>query len=285
MKKLIETYIAERVARGEFNGSTPASVRSVLISFARHTAHLALGELCERDVQDWIADPVLRPRTKHSMVTKLKPFVRWLCARDHVAKDFTALLHAPKAPEGLPRYLEGDQVSRLVQACPTSRDRLIVLLMVHLGLRRIEVSRIDMEDIDFRERLISVRGKNGQGQITRSLPLTDEVYAALVAYLAERPAFAGALVRLHHAERRMHEKKISEIVAKLMTETGVKKAAYDGMSGHSLRHTCAQEVLDGGADIRQVQAMLGHRSVQTTEIYLRRKVPGLREAMGGRTYG
>lgn len=285
MKELIEQYVTERVARGEFNGDTPNIARWVLMGFARHVAHLDLSELSEFDVESWIADPDLKPATRHSMVNKVKPFVRWLAARDHIAKDFTALMKAPKIPPGMPRFLEGDQVRVLVRACRTSRDRLIVLLMVHLGLRRIEVSRIDLEDIDFRDRLISVRGKNGQGQVTRSLPITDEVLTAMKQYLADSPTFSGPLIRLVSCDRRMRPRAIGDLVADLMVATGIKHMAHDGMSGHALRHTCAQELIDAGTDIRLVQSALGHRSVVTTEGYLRRQPPGLRAAMNGRTYG
>lgn len=286
LKVLVDKYVAERVARGEFNGDTPNIARWVLNGFARHVAHLELSELTEFDVESWIADPDLKPATRHSMVNKVKPFVRWLAARDHIAKDFTALMRAPKIPQGMPRYLEGDQVRVLVRACRTSRDRLIVLLMVHLGLRRIEVSRIDLEDIDFKDRLISVRGKNGQGQVTRSLPITDEAMGAIKQYLADSPTFSGPLIRLtQFSDRRMRPRAIGDLVAELMVATGIKHMAHDGMSGHALRHTCAQELIDAGTDIRLVQSALGHRSVVTTEQYLRRQPPGLREAMGGRIYG
>lgn len=284
LKALIDQYVAERVARGEFNGDTPKITTWVLCQFARTVANVGLSELSEHDVEAWIADPTLKPATRHAMVNKVKPFVRWLAARDHIAKDFTALMRAPKIPQGMPRFLEGDQVRVLVRACRTSRDRLIVLLMVHLGLRRIEVSRIDIEDIDLKERLLSVRGKNGQGQITRALPITDEVVAAMKQYLADSPTFSGPLIRLSSVDRRMRPRAIGDLVAALMLEVGIKKASHDGMSGHALRHTCAQELVDAGTDIRLVQSALGHRSVTTTENYLRRQPPGLREAMGGRKY-
>jgi site-specific recombinase XerD len=284
MTDLIDQYIDERVARGELNGDSPTVIRGVLKAFARHVAHLEPIELTEADVDSWIADADLKPATRNGMVNKLKPFVRWLAARDHIGKDFLVTYKAPKVPQGMPRHLEGDQVRALVRACRTSRDRLIVLLMVHLGLRRIEVSRIDMEDIDFNGRLLGVRGKNGRGAITRMLPFDAEVQTALDAYLAECPASSGPLVRLANHDRRLRERAISDVVAELMRATGIKKINGDGMSAHALRHTCAQELIDSGVEIRLVQTALGHRSLTTTEGYLRRQPPGLREAMGGRSY-
>lgn len=77
---------------------------------------------------------------------------------------------------------------------------------------------------------------------------------------------------------------LSKIVQRLVCSAGLKQFPYDGVGAHALRHTCAQGMLDLGADIRQVQAALGHRHQSTTEIYLRREPPGLREAMEGRRY-
>ncbi len=284
LKTLVEVYIAERVARGELNGSSPVTIRSVLHGFAAHVAGRPFSELSERDIETWLATQDYKPATRNGMVNKVKPFIRWMVARDHIAKDFTVLLKAPKVPQGMPRYLEGEQVRELVRACRTSRDRLIVLLMVHLGLRRIEVTRIDMEDIDFKNKLLSVRGKNGRGMITRSLPITDEVFAAMHVYLRTHPATSGALIRPLYSERRLQERQVTEIIDGLMRDVGVKKSAYDGMSAHALRHSCAQSLIDSGVDIRLVQSALGHNSVTTTEQYLRRQPPGLRDAMQGRTY-
>jgi site-specific recombinase XerD len=284
MRGLVDEYIAERVARGELHGNSPIVIRSTLNSFATHTGGRPMEDLCERDIETWLATQDFRPATRNGMVNKLKPFIRWLVARDHIPKDFTALLKAPKVPPGMARYLEAEQVRDLVRACRTPRDRLIVLLMVHLGLRRIEVSRIDMEDIDFNVRLISVRGKNGQGEVTRSLPITDEVLTAMEKYLADAPTDAGPLVRQVLFDRRMNPKQITDLISALMLEVGIKKMPRDGMSGHALRHSCAQSLIDSGVDIRLVQAALGHHSVTTTEGYLRRQPPGLRDAMAGRVY-
>lgn len=74
------------------------------------------------------------------------------------------------------------------------------------------------------------------------------------------------------------------LVTAAMVDAGVKSCAGDGVSPHSLRHTFAQDLLDGGADVRLVQTGLGHRSLRSTELYLRREPPGLREAMEQRRY-
>ena len=69
-----------------------------------------------------------------------------------------------------------------------------------------------------------------------------------------------------------------------MRAAGLKRFPHDGTSAHSLRHTCAQTMLDGGADLREVQYALGHRTIRSTEIYTRREPPGLRAAMNGRAF-
>jgi integrase len=118
------------------------------------------------------------------------------------------------------------------------------------------------------------------------VPFTDEAWEALDLYLAETgPRFSGALIDSYtHPQAPLEAHTLSRMVRRWFSLAGVKAHAFDGMSAHALRHTCAQDVLDAGADIRQVQTMLGHASVKTTEDYLRLKPPGLAEAMEGRRY-
>lgn len=282
MIDLIEEYIGFRVARGDFNGRTPDVARSVLRSFASFV-NKPIGAITELDIEAWLAQDSYRPASRKSMIGKVRPFLRWAHARGHVDRDCSPLVSTPKIPKGMPRFLEEPDVARLLAAAGTLRDRVILLLMVHLGLRRIEVARVTADDVDWRDRLLDVRGKNGQGQITRTLPIVDEVWGPLNRLRRERGVFSGALFVNYRGEP-LSAAAIGELVADLMRSTGVKRASYDGVSAHALRHSCAQHLIDRGTEIRVVQAVLGHTSVQTTELYVRRKPKGLREALEGRSY-
>lgn len=282
MHELVEEYVAFRVARGDFNGRTPDVARSILHGFASFVDR-PIGAVTEHDIERWLAQDCYRASSRKSMIGKVRPFLRWAHARGYTARDCAPLVATPKLPKGMPRFLEPEDVTRVFACVRSTRDRVIVLLMVHLGLRRIEVSRIEAADIDWKERLIDVRGKNGQGQVTRTLPIVDEVWGPLNDLRRARGPFTGALFVNYRGEP-LSVGAVGNLVVELMTAAGIKQSARDGLSAHALRHTCAQHLIDGGSDIRVVQAVLGHSSVQTTELYLRRKPRGLREALEGRSY-
>lgn len=216
MHDLIDQYLTERVSRGEVTLSSARVIRYVLRGFAAQVAHLEPDEISEVEVEAWLGDDALRPATRRSMLAKLRPFIRWCAVRGHLPRDFTALLKTPKVPRGMPRFLAPEQVASLVAAAGNTRDRLILLLMVQLGLRRIEVARILLDDVDLRDRLLAVRGKNGRGEVTRSVPITEEAHSAIIAYLAERPVFAGPLVRSLRDGGPVAEEQVGAMVARLM---------------------------------------------------------------------
>jgi site-specific recombinase XerD len=185
----------------------------------------------------------------------------------------------------MPRALQLDHATRVVAASKDSRTRLIVSLMLQEGLRRVEVSRALHHDIDFRKQTISIRGKGGHGDITRVVPITDETFRCLARYMEEHAISGGHLIRSHRGKHQgIAPATVSDLVLQALRDSGVKIYNGDGCSPHALRHTAAQDVLDNGGDLRQVQALLGHATIKTTEVYLRGDVHGLREAMEGRTY-
>jgi site-specific recombinase XerD len=119
------------------------------------------------------------------------------------------------------------------------------------------------------------------------LPLSAQTRAAMVAYLnAEVIGGGGPLIRSRvRPESGVSPATVGELVKGVMVEAGVKEYVGDGRSAHALRHTCAQDLVDAGADIRKVQRVLRHASIRNTEVYLRGEVKGIREVMAGRTYG
>lgn len=150
------------------------------------------------------------------------------------------------------------------------------------------VSRLSRSDV---ERWLSSRpqiavatqrwGRHGGGV----LPISDETWMALTAYLSEHPATSGGLVRSYRQEwRALQADTISGMVSLWMSEAGIKRRPRDGVNAHALRHTSATDMLRAGAHLRDVQHALGHAHLATTEVYLPLVVKDLREAMGGRKY-
>ena len=190
-------------------------------------------------------------------------------------------LHLPKARR-LPRArLSEGQVRRLLAApFPGSpiglRDRAILEVLYGTGIRVSECARLDVGDVDLYEGTLLVR--NGKGKKDRRVPLVGRAAAALDLYLMDgRPALLRgsrepALFLSWRSGPRLKAQGIQILVRKHARAA----AAPTSVSAHSLRHACATHLLQGGADVREVQALLGHRCLETTALYTRVEVSDLR---------
>lgn len=207
----------------------------------------------------------------------VRPFFDWAARRGHVASGVSAELSVPRRPDPLPRALSTDQVARLLAATPDRRGRVIVLLEFQCGMRRAEVARLDMSEVNLLEGTALVHGK---GRVERIVYLSDETVDAIRVWLVERGSAAGALVcHLDHPGRRLTPTWIGMLVSAWMGDAGLKSAPRDGVSGHALRHACATKMLRDGANVRVVQVAMGHRSLTTTARYLRADDHEVRAAM------
>lgn len=279
-------YLRYRRALGEL---APASVgvifwvlRSLDAYMARHD--LALATITRVDVERWLAERDRSPATTKSMLTKARPFFRWCVEQELLDRDPTLGIRAPRPPDGLPRCLDPVDVGDVLRACPDERARVAVLLMVQCGLRVGEVAAMRIEDVDWRRRTISIRGKGGRGRVTRSTPIPAEVLESLRRHVGARRS--GPVLRSYQPPYdALTAHWLSRLVSRWLVDAGVKRAARDGVSAHAFRHTTAQDLVDAGTDLRVVQRLLGHRSIRTTEDYTRRDPPGLRAALEGRRYG
>lgn len=285
MLALVLIYVAQRHAAGRINDRSAEQLRSRLSDFASHVPRNPR-RVYRHHVETWMARPDLRPQYLRSRLSAVRGFCQWAVAEGRMTKDPTLLVPMPKVPPQLPKRLTEDEARRLVEA--TSHDlrlRLTVLLMLQEGLRRIEVSRLDVDDIDFAERSMVVRGKGGQGCETDALPITTETWKALTAYLAEEGHTHGPLIRNRvRRHGRCAPSTISELIMQAMVDAGVKRPGDHLRTPHSCRHTMAHDMLKRTRDVRAVQQAMRHRSVRSTEVYLRGEVSELRGIMDGRRY-
>ncbi len=181
--------------------------------------------------------------------------------------------------------MDHSDIGALLAACPDQRARLIVVLMAQCGLRAGDLARVRVDDIDFARRRMDVRAKGGGGDVTHTVPVPAEAWGMIDSWLRGRrrgPLIANERRNTLTAVTGAH---LSRLVRGWMREAGVKHAPWDGVSAHALRHTCAQDMLDGGASVDEVRAVLGHRTCATTELfYLRCEPRGLAAAIEGRHY-
>lgn len=267
---------------GELAPSSADQIRNVLRSWMRHAGPPPWPE---NMVADWVNDGRLRPTTRKARLSRLRPFCRWLILDGHIGTDPTLRIGRIVVPSSDPRDLTPDEVRRLIGACPDDRAVIIVILMVQMGLRAGDVARARVEDIDQHRQLLHVRAKGGRGEPTHWEPIPAEAWALLSRWLDQSPS-GGPLIRSqgNNCYDGLTPNHIGRLVRGWLRDAGLKARAWDGRSAHSLRHSCAQHMIDGGADLREVQHTLGHRTIRSTELYIRREPPGLRTAMEGRRY-
>ena len=168
---------------------------------------------------------------------------------------------------GLPRYLEPEEVQRLLAACDRRtlggcRDFAVITTLARLGLRAAEVAALRLDDVDWRVGELVVQGK---GRRAERVPLPSDVGAVLVAYLHRRPATAQGrtlFVRLSAPHAPFSPGTVTHIVI-----AAAKRAGLGHVSAHQLRHFAATQLLRAGAPLSEIQDFLRHARMQTTAIY------------------
>jgi site-specific recombinase XerD len=194
------------------------------------------------------------------------------------------LLHSPKRPQRLPRVLKTSEVSALLDRIPATtplqlRDRAVFELAYASGLRAEELVSLDVESIEFDSERVRVEGKGGK---TRLVPTGEPALAALEHYLVKgRPILLTEQTRALFISKSGRRLSTSDVRRRLRTWARAAAAREPGLSGahpHSLRHSFATHLLEGGADLRAIQELLGHSSISTTQVYTRVESGRLRSA-------
>lgn len=283
VERLVEPYVRGRVRQGEVVPLTARNHRMILGQFAS-AAGCTPSQLSERHVRRWLESyEHLAASTRRNRLTVVRAFCRWMHEQGHCPRDAGRKIRPVKEPRRVPRALGADQVAAILTACPDTRARLAVILMVQEGLRRGEVARLEVGDLNLMHRMMTVRGKGGHERV---LHITDQTNSEIIDHLSREGMVAGPLLRSYHQPARgLHPDTVTAIVRRAMQDAGVKRGPRDGVSAHALRHSCLTDMLRNGAHVRDVQAVAGHRHLATTEIYLPLMVETLQSAMSGRWYG
>lgn len=224
-----------------------------------------------RDFLRHLEQQELSPRSRARALSALRGFLRYLLARGRIEQDPTELLRVREGRRRLPRALAPEEVERLLEAPDVStpegiRDRAMLEVAYGCGLRVSELVGLQLGDIDPEEGLVRVRGKGGKHRL---VPIGDEAVRWVERYLREaRPGFAprGAEggVFLSRRGRPLTRQWFGKLLKRHAMVAGI---AADRVSPHVLRHSFATHLLAGDADLRAVQAMLGHARIVTTEVY------------------
>jgi integrase/recombinase XerC len=220
-------------------------------------------------------------------LSTIRVFFRWCIEHEVLRRDPAATVRGPRRPSPNPRSLSDEQVTQLLK-CADARERVILLLGLQEGLRRAEIASLRVSSFDWTDHVVTVTGK---GNKTRWIPVSAQTEDAIAVYLTERPA--GPHVHLVRSEGNrpwsgITPDRVGLIIHDLFIAAGVKQRPWDGRSLHSTRHTFAVDILERGADPRDVADLLGHSDISLTlSVYGRRSaaIGRLRTAASGRTYG
>ena len=247
----------------------------------REVSHVVLDH-----VRDWLFAADQSGLAKSTLARKsaaIRSFSAWLKKNDLVEHDFAQRLKSPKSSRTLPKVVSGETLEEIFEtlsqkASPTNpnalRDLLVIEILYASGCRVSELVGLNLEDIDYGRNILRVFGK---GSKQRMVPFGTPARDALDRWISQgRPHFhnekSGEALFINSRGQRLGVRQVYALVASLTDGTPT------GATGpHALRHSAATHLLDGGADLRSVQELLGHASLGTTQIYTHVSVERLRD--------
>jgi site-specific recombinase XerD len=217
----------------------------------------------------------------------LKSFFRFLVEEERLVRDPALPLRTPKKREALPDVLTMAELERLLVqpsrqelwerhfAGKPERDRLLLALMAYAGLRRSELLGLDWDDVDFSRRLLRVRRAKGGRQ--RTIPIHAALAPLFAEYYATRVPLTEQAVFIGVQGNRLHYTQLGQTFRHYVNAAGVNERKR--VTPHTLRHVFASELLRAGANLRQIQELLGHKHLDSTQRYTRVNAHELRGAI------
>ncbi len=263
-------------------GLSAHTVRAYLADLRALAEHLAASRAATleaatlADLRSWLAEQARAGAARASVgrrAAAARTFFRWAAHTGRVGTDPALRLTAPRRTRTLPGVLKAGEAGGLMDVAHlasddgdplSARDRAVVELLYASGIRVSELAGVDVDDLDLPAGLVRVLGKGGK---ERTVPFGAPARAALQEWLARRAelvaADSGPALFLGRRGRRVDVRQVRSVVHRLL---GHVDGAPD-LGPHGLRHSAATHLLDGGADLRVVQELLGHASLATTQIY------------------
>lgn len=211
-----------------------------------------------------LAEHGLQRKSMARKLAALRTFFKFLCRKEILSDNPMQRVASPKLGRKLPDFLYTDQVEMLLKAPDAdtplgARDQVILELLYGSGLRVSELVSLDRENLDLDIGLLRVLGK---GRKERVVPVTDYAVKSIQKYLEKRGEENKALL-LNYRGTRLSARSVRRILDKLVKKVSLEQH----VNPHMLRHSFATHMLDGGADLRSVQELLGHNKLSSTQIY------------------
>ena len=273
---LIEAFLDMMGSERGASGNTIAAYRRDLIDLAQNVDLASAPRASLREVLERFGKAGLAPSTQARKLSAFRQFFGFLYQEGIRSEDPTSILDAPKMVRPLPKVLSADDVNRLLeyatlQAASNAQGRRLLAMVEILyasGLRVSELVSLPLAAAKARDGVILVRGKGGK---ERLVPLNSHAREAIASWLEVRPQFLAKgekqspyLFPSHGTEGHITRRACHKLLKQLALKAGIDP---DKLSPHVLRHAFATHLVEGGADLRSVQTMLGHADIATTQIY------------------
>lgn len=259
-----------------------------LIQFLEFSGKKAMPEtVSQLDLQDflaWINELGMSARSQARILSGLRSFFKYLLLEDIIEKDPSKLIESPKIGRKLPVVLAIEEINTLLNAIDMSkpegrRNKAMLETLYSCGLRVSELINLKITNLHFDLGFIRVVGK---GDKERLVPISNKAINEIKNYFPDRNSLLNIITKenenvlfLNRRGKKLTREMIFTIVKQLAESIGLKK----NISPHTFRHSFASHLVDGGADLRAVQEMLGHESILTTEIYTHLDREYLRDAI------
>jgi integrase/recombinase XerC len=258
---------------GSVATQTETKIEQLLLALTTDSVRAYMASLNEKQYS--------KSTTARKLAT-LRSFYKFLVKRGHLTTNPVMAVRTPKQDKRLPKFLEYDQVKKLLETPPTdnwlgARDRAIMETLYSTGVRVSELVALNIEDVDFLGEALHVRGKGKKERLT---PIGSSALQAIQHYMEFRNRRAQGNGNFDPKVLfvNKHGKRLSTRSVRRKMDKYLKMAGLDpSISPHTLRHSFATHMLNNGADLRSVQELLGHQSLSTTQVYTHLTTKKLKE--------
>lgn len=276
ISKVVDSYHAYLLLEKGLADNTRISYDEDVMKFLRFLKEesLTLRDTTPEVLHAFLAglhDCHISPRTQARIISGLKSFFKFLKIEGYLDENPSLLLQSPRLGRHLPDVLTIKEIDEMISCIDMSaaegqRNRAIIETLYGCGLRVSELVNLDLAHVFLDEKYVIVKGK---GSKERMVPMSDVSVEEIRAYLPDRSRLdikpgEENILFLNRRGRRLSRVMIFYIIKDLCELAGIRKS----ISPHTLRHSFASHLLEGGANLRAIQQMLGHESIATTEIYL-----------------
>lgn len=224
-----------------------------------------------KELMAWVTEKGISPRTQARIISGIKSFYKFLMIEEKVDRDPTALLSTPKIGRKLPQILSVEEIDAIINSIDTrkaegQRNKAILETLYSCGLRVTELIDLKISNLFFENGNIRIVGKNNR---ERTVPISTKAIKEINLYLSEYRRTLKIskpdedVLFLNRRGKKLSRVMIFTIIKNITKKAGITKS----ISPHTFRHSFATHLLKGGANLRDIQEMLGHTSIITTEIY------------------